>query len=67
MVFISGDDEAEGLRGESLREAARVGRLSDDLRAAHAAEFGPMLGALEEGRGFAVAKARARGVIADAE
>src|SRR5262249_42756604 len=38
----------------ALREAARVGRLSDDFRAAHAAEFRPVLDALERGRGFAV-------------
>jgi alpha-ketoglutarate-dependent taurine dioxygenase len=45
-----------------LREAARAGRgrpvtdlrLGDDLRAAHAAEFRPVLDALEGGRGFAV-------------
>jgi alpha-ketoglutarate-dependent taurine dioxygenase len=45
-----------------LREAARAGRgrpvtelrPGDDLRAAHAAEFRPILDALEGGRGFAV-------------
>jgi alpha-ketoglutarate-dependent taurine dioxygenase len=38
----------------ALREAARAGHPSDDLRAANAAEFRPVLDALEMGRGFAV-------------
>jgi hypothetical protein len=38
----------------ALRQAARAGRLSDGLRAAYAAEFRPVHGALETGRGFAV-------------
>jgi alpha-ketoglutarate-dependent taurine dioxygenase len=38
----------------ALREAAGVERLSDNLRTAHAAEFRPVLDALETGRGFAV-------------